>query len=470
MIAIVIAVVNTLPGLRTPLWLDETYTGTISMSRDIPALINWCLHELSGPVYYAIMWLWTKIFGVSDLALRIPSLIFWVLSIAVILKWRNQDADVRYLWAIALLLWFPLSFHGSEARPYPLLILFGTLQTIVFMRLIDEGGLKWATRWSIVTAAICLTHFHAIIISGIQGLIYLVIRHRDLKSTWPAIGLFIPVLVWLWFHLPFLIAFSNPDIAWYQPIEITRFLDLGFWHGTWGNPGSTILLFAMIAWFIWHAVTGREVYTGFHWAVLSAMFATMIVLATALVKPSFAPRYLVPFVPALLLGIATMLAGIRARSYMLFLASAVTLVALGALDIRGRVGAFDFRYGYSLEAASKWLAKNNVSRLAFYWDSETAALSQPWQLGQVGSFFLRRDGWTGPVSVPAYVKSPDIVALALRDLSPQAGDGILFLNVAEPMGTRHPLMKDSVAGGLHCKDFGLGSPAIIACVRSHRSD
>ena len=160
-----------------------------------------------------------------------------------------------------------------------------------------------------------------------------------------------------------------------------------------------------------------------------------------------------------------MLVGIRGRYHTLFLASAVSLVALGALDIRHRLGAYDFRNGYSLEAASKWLAKNNVSRLAFYWDSETAALSQPWQLEQVGSFFLKRDGWTGPVSVPDFTKEPDSVSAALRDLSPKVGDGILLLNVAKPMGKHHPLMKDSLAQNFDCRDFGLGSPAIIACVR-----
>lgn len=465
MVAIVIAVVNTLPGFSTPLWLDETYTGTIAASRDIKALMKWCLHELSGPVYYSFMWLWAKIFGVSDLALRVPSLIFWALSIAAILKWGDDDPDVKYIWALGLLLWLPLSFHASEARPYPLLILFGTLQTIAFIKLVDKGGLRWASLWSLVTAATCLTHFHAIVISGIQGLIYLAIRHRELKSTWPAIGMFVPVVAWLGFHLPFLIAFSHPDIAWYPSIKVDRLLDGAFWRAAWGNLGSTALLFAMIFWFVWHGATKRKPYTGFQWVVLSAILATIIVLATALAKPSFAPRYLMPFVPALLMGIATMLVGIRGLYHRLFLASAVSLVALGALDLRDRLGAYDFRYGYSLEAASKWLAKNNVSRLAFYWDSETAALSQPWQLEQVGSFFLKRDGWIGPVSVPVFANEPTTIAAALRDLSPKAGDGILLLNVVKPMGMHHPLMKDSLAQNLDCRDFGLGSPAIIACVR-----
>src|SRR5580658_2244629 len=65
-----------LVGWMTPLWLDETFTGVIATQPDSASLMEWCLVELSGPVYYVTIWLWEKIAGPGDIALRAPSLVF----------------------------------------------------------------------------------------------------------------------------------------------------------------------------------------------------------------------------------------------------------------------------------------------------------------------------------------------------------------------------------------------------------
>ena len=78
--ALMLFVANILTAsLRVPLWLDENFSATIAAQPTFARLVNWCLNELSGPLYYSLLWVWEKIAGDGNIALRIPSI---ALSIA----------------------------------------------------------------------------------------------------------------------------------------------------------------------------------------------------------------------------------------------------------------------------------------------------------------------------------------------------------------------------------------------------
>ncbi|MCA1654835.1 MAG: hypothetical protein LC656_11900 [Sphingomonadales bacterium] len=82
-------------GWFLPLWFDEVFTGTIAGQATAAGLLKWCLSELTGPAFYVPMWLWAKVAGVGDGALRAPAL---ALSIAapLLIAWRGHpDRRVR---------------------------------------------------------------------------------------------------------------------------------------------------------------------------------------------------------------------------------------------------------------------------------------------------------------------------------------------------------------------------------------
>lgn len=466
-IGIVLVLVRAIvPGWATPLWLDESFTGAIATAPNMSVLIDWCLHELSGPVYYGFIWFWAQMFGASDFSLRLPSLLFAGLAPLVILRWGHAERDVRISWAMMLGLWLPGSFYASEARPYTLLILLAVLQAIAFVRLIDSGGRHRAIVWAVMSAAVVLTHFHATIITVIQALLYLVLRRHKIARTWPAALVLVPVGIWMWFHLPFLLAFAQPDVAWYNPISSAVLVQPRFWIAVWGGIFVTAILLVMVIDYVGRLVAANFALDGARALVASAIIASLIVIGLAIVRPSFAPRYLIPFVPALLFGASTMLARVRhhVKHAVAAICALTVIVAVADLRTSWDQRREDFRYHYSLEAASAWLAGEHVKRLAFFWDSSTAAISSPERLGEVGSFFLRRDGWRGSVSVPTFTSDPAKAKAALTALASQPGDGILLLNVTGPLDKPHPLL-----GGpdrsLECRDFGSGNPVILACIR-----
>ena len=184
-------------GWDTPIWLDESYTATIATQPSFERLIDWCLHELSGPVYYTVMWVWVTLFGDSAFSLRLPSLIF-AMAMPLLILWKGHPSrDTRLVWAVLIALWLPAVTFTSQARPYAMLMLLGTAQAILFYRLIAQGGRNHALAWSVVSALLALTHYYTLPVTTFQGLIYLARRPREIGRTWPAALAFAPVGLWI---------------------------------------------------------------------------------------------------------------------------------------------------------------------------------------------------------------------------------------------------------------------------------
>jgi len=76
-------------GLPAPLWLDENFSAAIATQPTFNGLLEWCLSELSGPLYYSVLWSWEKVAGNENIALRIPSMLFCVAAPAFLSSSRR---------------------------------------------------------------------------------------------------------------------------------------------------------------------------------------------------------------------------------------------------------------------------------------------------------------------------------------------------------------------------------------------
>lgn len=106
-------------NLNQSLWLDESIVAkvaeTIPMFR-IPSALS--IHDVHPPGYYMIISAWSSLFGTSEIALRMPSIIasllagWFVYEIGYILKDKATG-----LWASAFFLFNPLIiYYSQEAR------------------------------------------------------------------------------------------------------------------------------------------------------------------------------------------------------------------------------------------------------------------------------------------------------------------------------------------------------------------
>lgn len=116
-------------GLSQSLWLDEATTARVTSQygfRDIIKVFS--PTDFHPPLYYLVIKGWTSIVGYSEVALRIPSVIFSLLSgWAIYLIGKKMRNESTGLWACMFFLFNPLIiYYSQEARMYMMVTFFLT--------------------------------------------------------------------------------------------------------------------------------------------------------------------------------------------------------------------------------------------------------------------------------------------------------------------------------------------------------
>jgi hypothetical protein len=126
-------------------------------------------------------------------------------------------------------------------------------------------------------------------------------------------------------------------------------------------------------------------------AVLSAVLSATALIVIGFLRPSFAPRYMMPDGPGLLLGMVLLIGSLAGRRAAL--AFFVLVVGLGAA-VSKQLASGDRMVprAYNYERASQLLEKVHPRHLVFLWDHPVDPIEHPEQLAAAGDAFFRRDG------------------------------------------------------------------------------
>lgn len=108
------------------LWYDEGYTlnlvDTHSLSQFLQLFSNYTMSEHLQPLYYFLMYGWSRLAGDSDLAMRLPSALFSIASGLILFSLLRLLGVKRQGFGWVLLLLFAASsysiYYAQEARPY----------------------------------------------------------------------------------------------------------------------------------------------------------------------------------------------------------------------------------------------------------------------------------------------------------------------------------------------------------------
>lgn len=452
-------------GWEAPLWLDEAYTGVIASQPDLAGLFAWCRQELSGPFFYATLWAWEKLAGDSNFALRLPSGIASFAAIALIASSGMPDRRERWIWAGLTAVWLPGLMLAAQARPQAILFLLATLQAVAFLRCVEAPRSRWLVLWSAMGACMILTHVHASVITGLQLICLAWVHRTRLRDLWPIVPAFIPVAAWLPLQLSFMTGILKPGAAWYPLLGIADLLRVPVYLFA-----ANLAAFAVVA--ILFGILGvqwvqrRSTGTPLPYSraeamlALTALLSMAIVVAAGFLRPTFVPRYLVPFMPGMLFGVTIVLA--RTRLLLGLLPSLVLLAWSGAAvqDATAYVGDAQQKLNpLEYERGSDWLMANNARRVLFVWDNPSSALSGPQRQAEVAGFFFRRAGYQAQVRAafldPAQQAPERLAALAERDHA-----AILWIGGA----ARYPAGLQ-VLPRYVCRDWGDAISRAIACAR-----
>lgn len=429
-------------GQGLPLWLDESWTGMIATQPNWASFWREAWLDCNPPLYYAFMALWTGLFGASDIALRAPSLIFALLAALVPLIAPAPYLRRQTRWALALLiaLWLPGFEISLDARGYALLLLLSVVQLFAFIRLMASPTRRSALIWASFASLAALTHYHALLVSGVQGLSLLYVHRARALALWPAALAFVPAFGWLAVHAPRLADYARPDVAWYEPM--TAKLAMQFATYPLGMANSLIL--AVIAVILLISLTSKQapvtaqpaapqMARALFWAVLASVVALAIALILGTLRPMLTARYLVPIVPGILFGLV--LVGARGRWPGPGLAALVLCFALAVNPLALRAQLVDkTRYGFA--PASAFVAASSARHLVFTWDHPAARILDAQSLAKLGGFFLQREGYRLPVTAVRLPPGRDGNAL-LQRLTPRDAGVIWVYNRARASAARH---------------------------------
>jgi hypothetical protein len=460
-------------GRDLPIWFDEIFSAAIADQPDFATFISRCLHELSGPVYYGILWLWVKVAGISDVALRFPSQVCALAAPLIILRWGHPDRQIRMIWAAIIALLLPLTYHANEARPYALLVLLATGQTIALANLLRRPSTRGAWIWSCLSALMVLTHYFTLIVTGLQALLILS-RGRD-AIRWKSLLPFIPVVAWMSVHFATIIAFARPGGAsFYARLPFSALPDMT--EAIVGTAPFGVMLIVIIAGTsIWSLLTPdlKAVRRAFaKWDIATAAtgaIAIMIVTIAALLYPCFSPRYFVPFLPSAMFGVALWARAWSIRMPACGAAIVFVFLLLGARETANHAMKIPLDPYASLNfaSASRYIGTAHPRRLIFFWGATEATAGTP-LFNEVAGFELKRAGQ--PVSVRTLIvpdsrRDPNRALLAAAS---QPGDAILWSydssRLHGALATRYMATLSQIDPGWACRDFGKKPIAVIACI------
>jgi mannosyltransferase len=120
--------------------------------------------ESAPPLYYVLAWLWVQIVGTGEFGLRSLSALAGVATVPVVyligLELRGRRAG---LLAAALAAVNPmLVWYSQEARGYSLLVLFGGIAALYFVRALERGRRNDILGWGAASALALATHYFAL--------------------------------------------------------------------------------------------------------------------------------------------------------------------------------------------------------------------------------------------------------------------------------------------------------------------
>lgn len=201
----IISLLIRLIAINQSLWLDEGIVVQTVLNNNLITLINkHMVGEFHPPFYYILMWFWVRIFGSSELWLRMPSVLANIALLAFFYLWikNRTNSFPRLIGFLLLLSTSPLLFYYSqEARMYSLATMLVFASMWAYRRWLD-GKKEWAWRYVGLTWIMLLTHYTTWFVYFVQ-IILILSYYRKKEKNWIKV-LLMPSLVIL-LNLPLLI-------------------------------------------------------------------------------------------------------------------------------------------------------------------------------------------------------------------------------------------------------------------------
>jgi 4-amino-4-deoxy-L-arabinose transferase-like glycosyltransferase len=220
------------------LWVDEA-NGVLMSQRSLPELFESLKLDSSPPLYYIILHVWMVVFGDSEAALRLISVVAGLALVAcVFIAGRRLFSLEIGAIAAVLVAVSPIQvFYSQQARMYSLLAVVALLSFHWLWQAVTSGRRRFVVGYGLATLAALYVHNHGLYLLPAHAAVLIwsgTLRRKPgvwlVCAACIVIG-YLPWLPTLWTQL------QNPThYSWFLP----------YWreYGPWGSLWRTLESFA----------------------------------------------------------------------------------------------------------------------------------------------------------------------------------------------------------------------------------
>lgn len=319
--------------LTQSIWRDEGFSYFMAKPNIIQILIN-SINDFNPPLYYMTLHVWMRIFGETDIALRMLSFVFHILTVYLVFLLAKKIFSEKFaLWLAAFTFFNPmLLYYGFELRMYSMYPFFTLASLYFFMEK------RWKPYLLVTTLGIYTHSFFVFVI--LSEALYLYLTKQLNKKN--LIHVFKPVLFFLpW--LPFIIwQFGQAQHTWIFPVDLQLSKSaLGnLFTGYEGTPGglwkNTAILSLVILMFMLNGLRRfKRSALLFNCLILFPLF--VVIVYSLIRQPIYVNRYVIFITIGEILAIAYGIWSIKSKTMritamMLWLALVIFLDFTSALD------------------------------------------------------------------------------------------------------------------------------------------
>lgn len=331
--------------MHQSLRLDEAQS-IWQTSRSLGGVLDVIAKDVHVPVYFIGLHFWEVFFGTTEPALRLFSLLFYLLAIPAVFHLAREIYSARAAYFAALLVALSpfLNWYGSEARMYSLLFLLATLSHLYFMRIWRRPSAGGWMGYGVVTFLGIFTHLFFLFIVLVQAFFFMSkaslfprgAQRRLLKMATLAGA---ACLAWFIFRYFAGAGLTNPLLS--KPTSVDFFnVFSNFFIGFQSDRVNTFFLSLWpVAVFVGFTFLAKKRFREPETVYLMAVSFAPIVLSflvSAAFKPIFLSRYLIISLPSLYILVVYFLASYRGfvADIMLgtLVASMVSMLVLQAIE------------------------------------------------------------------------------------------------------------------------------------------
>lgn len=294
------------------IWIDEWTSVTLAQSSVLDILRNRS-QSVNAPLYFILLHFWTSVFGYSEFAIRLPSVLFGTLSVFLVFL-VGRDLFDRFVGIVSAILLSVSLFHvqhSQDARGYTMMAALILLSIYFFLRLFR--GDRWSSLGYILASEMLVyTHFYGLLVIVAQNIYALTVLGVGRQAH------VLTIRRWLWLQSLLFILFAPWSIFFFHQV---RSIQSGFWipEPTFGSlkdtfldysNGRTELLFSFAAVASLGIISGLKTHARSVW-LLCLLIVTALLIPFAVSKIS-APVYYTRYTVAASLAFVVLVAyGVR---------------------------------------------------------------------------------------------------------------------------------------------------------------